>query len=281
MSNKTASSSITGNDALDTAALAESLGAAETAEEPRTPEIAANAQSLLNAAKLKGAMATVRDKASLALTTVAFAGALAGAPNALGAEIKSPYGEVAASGKTELALKEEPSQNADIKTIMERYKQGAEFEKIAAMPAEQRRKLMEYYKKGKAAGVKDRLLAGGMGGIVRGYGDIAEVRLFIEEYQKTGKKRNTLPLPYLNFSNAAEKFPEAGVMFASELDITKKMEVQIKSILESIAADADKRAADADKRAAENRQATAENRQATAENRKQIEALDRILKLLK
>lgn len=96
--------------------------------------------------------------------TMAFAGALAVAPSASLGE--SPYEPVAANGKTELVLKEEPSQNADIKTIMERYKQAAEFEKIPSMPTEQRRKLMEYYKKGKEAGVKDRLLATGMGSIV-------------------------------------------------------------------------------------------------------------------
>ncbi|MDP1613217.1 MAG: hypothetical protein Q8M11_19340 [Sulfuritalea sp.] len=179
---------------------------------------------------------------------------------AMGGELKSPYGELAANGKTELALKEEPSQNADIKTIMERYKQGAEFEKIAAMPAEQRRKLMEYYKKGKGAGVKDRLLATGMGSIVMGYSDIEAVRTFVQEYQKTGKKGKYLPMPHLSFTNAAEKFPEAMVMFANELEITKKMEVQIAGIIEKVTADAKER---------------------TAEYRKEIEALDRILKLMK
>lgn len=76
-----------------------------------------------------------------------------------------------------------------------------------------------------------------------------------------------LPLPYLSFTNAAEKFPEAQAMFASELEATKKMEAQIKSIIEMIAADADKR--------------SAENRQATAELRKQIQFLDSILKGIK
>lgn len=98
--------------------------------------------------------------------TMAFAGALAMAPAAGMAE--SPYEPIAANdGGVVLVLKEEPSQNADIKTIMERYKQGDYFEKIASMPVNQRQKLMEYYKKGKEAGVKDRLLAGGIGGIVR------------------------------------------------------------------------------------------------------------------
>lgn len=60
-----------------------------------------------------------------------------------------------------LAQADEPHQNAEIKTIMERYKQGAEFERIPSMTAEQRGKLMAYYLKGKAAGVKDRLLATG------------------------------------------------------------------------------------------------------------------------
>lgn len=82
--------------------------------------------------------------------TMAFAGALAVAPAVGMAE--SPYLPLAANeGGVSLVLKEEPSQNADIKTIMERYKQGAKFEKIASMSVEQRRKLMEYYKKAKAA----------------------------------------------------------------------------------------------------------------------------------
>lgn len=81
---------------------------------------------------------------------MAFAGALAVAPSAGMAE--SPYEPIAANeGGVTLVLKEEPSQNADIKAIMERYKQGAKFEKIASMPTEQRRKLMEYYKKAKSA----------------------------------------------------------------------------------------------------------------------------------
>lgn len=197
---------------------------------------------------------------------VAFAGALAVAPSAGMAE--SPYLPLAANeGGVSLVLREEPSQNTDIKTIMERYKQGEYFEKIASMPVDQRQKLMEYYKKGKEAGVKDRLLATGLGSLVSGYSDIEAVKVFVSEYQKTGKMGKYLPLPYLSFTNAAEKFPEAQAMFASELEATKKMEAQIKSILEMIIV--------------ENRQATAENRQATAELRKQIQFLDGILKGIK
>lgn len=179
--------------------------------------------------------------------TMAFAGALAVAPSAGMAE--SPYLPLAANeGGVSLVLKEEPSQNADIKTIMERYKQGEYFEKIASMPVDQRQKLMEYYKKGKEAGVKDRLLATGLGSLVSGYSDIEAVKVFVSEYQKTGKTGKYLPLPNVSFTNAAEKFPEAQAMFASELEATKKMEAQIKSILEMIIADADKRSADMQKR---------------------------------
>ncbi len=181
---------------------------------------------------------------------MAFAGALAVAPSAGMAE--SPYEPLAANeGGVTLVLKEEPSQNADIKTIMERYKQGEYFEKIASMPVNQRQKLMEYYKKGKEAGVKDRLLATGLGSLVSGYSDIEAVKVFVSEYQKTGKMGKYLPLPYLSFTNAAEKFPEAQTMFASELEATKKMEAQIKSIIEMIGAEADKRSAEADKRSAD------------------------------
>ena len=143
---------------------------------------------------------------------------------------------------------EEPHQNVEIKTIMERYKQGAEFERIPSMTAEQRGKLMAYYHTGKAAGVKDRLLATGMGSIVAGYSDIDAVRAFVETYQKTGKMGKYLPLPHVSFTNAAEKFPEAQTMFASELEATKKMEAQIKSILEAITQDAERRTQDAERR---------------------------------
>ena len=188
-----------------------------------------------------------------------------GAAPALAAE--SPYLPLAQAGGGALVLAEEPAQNEDIKTIMVRYKQTAKLEKIPSMPVEQRRKLMEYYKKGRAAGVKDRLLAVGMGSIVLGYSDIEAVKVFVAEYQQTGKTGKYLPLPHISFTNAAGKFPEAQVMFASELEATKKMEVQIKAILEAIIA--------------ENRRETAENRRETAEMRKQIEFLDQILKAMK
>lgn len=174
--------------------------------------------------------------------------------------VESPYLPLAQAGGGILVLAEEPAQNEDIKTIMARYKQTAELEKIPSMPVEQRRKLMEYYKKGRAAGVKDRLLAVGMGSIVVGYSDIEAVKVFVAEYQKTGKTGKYLPLPHISFTNAAEKFPEAQVLFASELEATMKMEAQIKAILEAI---------------------IAESQRQSAEYRKQIEALDRILKLTK
>lgn len=188
--------------------------------------------------------------------------------------VESPYLPLAQAGGGALALAEEPAQNEDIKTIMVRYKQTAELEKIPSMPVEQRRKLMEYYKKGRAAGVKDRLLAVGMGSIVLGYSDIEAVKVFVAEYQQTGKTGKYLPLPHISFTNAAGKFPEAQVMFASELEATKKMEAQIKAILEAIIADADRRSE-------ESQRQSAESQRQSAEYRKQIEALDRILKLTK
>jgi len=190
---------------------------------------------------------------------------------------------------------EEPHQSAEIKTIMERYKQGDEFAKIPAMSAEQRNKLMTYFRKGKEAGVKDRLLATGMGSIVSGYGDIEAVRVFVSEYQATGKMGKYLPMPYLSFSNAAEKFPEAAVLFANELEATKKMEAQIKSILEAITQDAERRTQDAEREGMEARRRTqdaerrtqdAERRTQDAERRTQkaredIYLLQQILKALK
>lgn len=195
------------------------------------------------------------------------AGLLLLALNASTQALESPYLPLAQAGGGSLVLQEEPAQNEDIRTIMLRYKQGDYFDKIPAMPAEQCRKLMDYYKKGRQAGVKDRLLAVGMGSVVVGYSDIEAVRAFVSEYQKTGKMGKYLPLPYLSFTNAAEKFPEAQVIFASELEATQKMEAQIKSILAAITADAEKRTADAEKR--------------TAKAREDIELLQKILKALK
>lgn len=176
---------------------------------------------------------------------------------------------------------EEPHQNAEIKTLMERYKQGAEFEKIASMPGEQRNKLLMYFRKGKEAGLKDRLLATGMGSIVAGYGDIEAVRVFVSEYQATGKMGKYLPMPYLSFSNAAEKFPEAAVLFASELEATKKMEAQIKSILEAITQDAERRTQEYRRQGEEYRRQAEEDRRQTQELRKKIEFLDMLLKGMK
>lgn len=195
------------------------------------------------------------------------AGLLLLALNATTLALESPYLPLAQAGGRSLVLQEEPAQNKDIKTIMLRYKQGDYFDKIPSMPAEQRRKLMDYYKKGWQAGVKDRLLAVGMGSVVVGYSDIEAVRAFVSEYHKTGKMGKYLPLPYLSFTNAAEKFPEAQVMFASELEATKKMEAQIKAIIEGSIAEAERQTAEAERQ--------------TAELRRQIEFLDKILKGLK
>ncbi len=271
----------------------ESLMTAEiAAQTPATAEIEAEASGRKAARRARAAMSTVVERTSLALATIATGTALMAGNPAAAKGLESPYEPVAANGGAELVLKEDPARNAEIKTIMERYKQGAEFEKIASMPAEQRRKIMEYYARGREAGVKDRLLATGMGSIVSGYGDIEAVRVFVSEYQKTGKMGKYLPMPYLSFSNAAEKFPEAAVLFAGELEATKKMEAQIRSILEAITQDAAKRAdadrqasADAAKRADADRQASADaakradaDRQASADLRKRIEFLDGLLK---
>ena len=180
--------------------------------------------------------------------TVALLLLAVGVAPALAAE--SPHLPPAKAGGGALALAEEPAQNEDIKTIMVRYKQTAELEKIPSLPVEQRRKLMDYYKKARAAGIKDRLVAVGLGSIVLGYADIEGMRAWVAEYKATQRvpKQTNLPLPYVSFTNAAEKFPEAQVMFASELEATKKMEAQVKAILEAIGADADRRSAEIQKR---------------------------------
>jgi len=176
---------------------------------------------------------------------------------------------------------EEPHQSAEIKTIMERYKQGDEFAKIPAMSAEQRNKLMTYFRKGKEAGVKDRLLATGMGSIVSGYGDIEAVRVFVSEYQATGKMGKYLPMPYLSFSNAAEKFPEAAVLFTNELEATKKMEAQIKSILELMAQDAKRQGEEAKRQGEEAKRQGEEAKRQGEEYRKSIKLLEQLLNATK
>lgn len=183
--------------------------------------------------------------------------------------VESPYLPLAQAGGGALVLAEEPAQNEDIKTIMARYKWGHYFDKIPAMPTEQRRKLMDYYKKAREVGVKDRLIAGGLASLVMGYADIEGMRAWVAEYKATQRvpKKTNLPMPYVSFTNATEKFPEAQAMFASELEATKKMEAQVKAILEAIGADAERRSAESQRR--------------SAEYREQIEALDRILKLTK
>ena len=190
--------------------------------------------------------------------------------------LESPYLPLAQVGGGALALAEEPAQNEDIKTIMVRYKQGEYFEKIPSMPVEQRRKLMDYYKKAREVGVKDRLIAGGLASLVRGYAQIEGARAWVAEYKDTQRvpKQTKLPMPYVNFRIATEDFPEAQVMFASELEATKKMEVQIKAILEAVGAEAERQSA-------EYRGQSAEYRRQSAEARKSIELLEQILKAVK
>ena len=110
-------------------------------------------------------------------------------------------------------------------------------------------------------------MATGMGSIVLGYSDIEAVKVFVAEYQKTGKMGKYLPLPYLSFTNAAEKFPEAQTLFANELETTKKMEAQIKSILEMISAEAKRESAEA--------------KRESAEAKERIRVLNEILKAIK
>lgn len=111
--------------------------------------------------------------AALLLLAVGVAPALAAEPS-----------QLPQAGGMGAVLAEEPAQNEDIKTIMVRYKQGEYLEKIPSMPLEQRRKLMAYYKKAREAGVKDRLVATGLGSIVVGYSDIEAIRDYVEMYKK-------------------------------------------------------------------------------------------------
>jgi len=90
-----------------------------------------------------------------------------------------------------------------------------------------------------------------------------------------------LPMPYLSFSNAAEKFPEAAVLFTNELEATKKMEAQIKSILELMAQDAKRQGEEAKRQGEEAKRQGEEAKRQGEEYRKSIKLLEQLLNATK
>ena len=121
---------------------------AQTSETPLTPEIASNAEGLLNAAKLKRAMVSVKDRASLALSTVAVGGALAIGQPAIGME--SPYEALAEAKGTTLVLKEDPAKNPELLALLAKFKRDSIIEKLPKLTITQRERVMGYYKLAKS-----------------------------------------------------------------------------------------------------------------------------------
>ena len=181
---------------------------------------------------------------------------------------ESPFQALASADGGELALKEDPAKDPELLTLLEKFKKKETVEGLPSLNAPQRERVMGYYKLAKAqAGLPERAVANGVSSMVLGYRAVEDVRQFVKTYAETGRVPKGLPTPNANFLNAAGRFPGADAYLKEELEATKDLDGEIIAILETIKADADKRAADADKRA--------------ADGKKQLESLNRILKLLK
>lgn len=153
---------------------------------------------------------------------------------------------------------EDPARSAEIRSIMAAVMRDAEFEQIAGMSDEQRRKLWDYYQQGKAAGIKEAALGMGLGAVVRGHAAVVDLRRFVAAYKETGKQSGRLTSPHPEFAAAAEKFPEAARLLASELETARKMSDEIAQIrlpsaviLARWNADRERQAADGHRRVAD------------------------------
>jgi hypothetical protein len=183
---------------------------------------------------------------------------------------------------------EDPSRSAEIRSAMAGVMRDAEFERIALMSEEQRRKLWDYYRQGKAAGVKDAALGLGLATVVRGFAAVEDVRAFIAAYQASGKQSGRLPFPHLEFAAAVDKFPEAGRLLAKELESAQKMANEIVTIrgasaasLQRLNADSQRQAADAYRRAADGHRQAADPGQSAADVKKSVAAVETLLKEFK
>lgn len=183
---------------------------------------------------------------------------------------------------------EDPARSAEIRATMAGVMRDAEFERIASMSEEQRRKIWTYYRQGKAAGVKDAVLGMGLGAVVRGFAAVDEVRGFVAAYQASGKQSGRLPFPHLEFAAAADKFPEAGRLLAQELDTARKMANEIVTIrgssaaaLQRLHADSQRQVADAYRRAADGHRQALDPVQSEADVKKSVAAVETLLKEFK
>jgi hypothetical protein len=180
----------------------------------------------------------------------------------------------------------DPARDPELRAAMANAMQTPQFERIAALSEEQRRKLGEYFRAGKAAGVKGTVLGMGLGALVRGFVAVEEVRKFVAAYRETGRQTGRLPLPHPDFAAAAERFPDAAKRLAPELDAARKMGDEIKTIRTASATNPDRLYADDDRQAADGfRRAADRGMQATggpaADLQKNIEAIEAQLKEFK
>lgn len=182
----------------------------------------------------------------------------------------------------------DPARSAEIRSIMAAVMRDAEFEQIAGMSDEQRRKLWDYYQQGKAAGVKEAALGMGLGAVVRGHAAVAEVRRYVAAYRETGRQSGRLPFPHPEFSAAAEKFPEAARLLAAELETARKMSDEIAQMRGPTAllfarqsADRERQAADGHRRAADVFRQAVDAGPSGAELEKRVEAVAALLQEFK
>lgn len=162
---------------------------------------------------------------------------------------------------------EDAAHSAGIRAAMADAMRDAEFGQIAGLSDEQRRKIADYHRQGKAAGLGERVLGIGLGALVGGFVAVEDLRRFIAAHKESGAQSGRLPFPHLHFAAAADKFPEAGRLLARELEAAGKMAAEIQTIrrlspaaLDRLDADGKRRAADAYRLAADGqRPATAAN----------------------
>lgn len=165
------------------------------------------------------------------------------------------------------AQAEDAAHSAGIRAAMADAMRDAEFGQIAGLSDEQRRKIADYHRQGKAAGLGERVLGIGLGALVGGFVAVEDLRRFIAAHKESGAQSGRLPFPHLHFAAAADKFPEAGRLLARELEAAGKMAAEIQTIrrlspaaLDRLDADGKRRAADAYRLAADGqRPATAAN----------------------
>lgn len=177
--------------------------------------------------------------------------------------LHSPYVPLAQTGAATLALKEDPAKDPELLALLAKFKKNGALEKLPGLSVAQRERIMGYYKLARTKQeMGERAVASGVSGVTLGFAEIADVRGFVEEYKKTGKAPQNVPLPYANFKGASEKFAGAANYLAPELESSKQLDDQINAVLELVTEVARKEGEEARKKiASRNTSALAKARQ--------------------